>query len=71
MFPDQNAWGVRFENRDIIVDILDQNEQRLGDEFAVSKAEKFREIVCLHFWMNDRHLGPAANQNSIRQIAFG
>ena len=49
MFPDQNAWGVRFENRDIIVDILDQNEQRLGDEFAVSKAEKFREIVCLHF----------------------
>ena len=61
MFPDQNAWGVRFENRDIVIDILDQNEQRLGDEFAVSKSEKFRELICLHFWMNDRHLGPAAN----------
>ena len=40
MFPDQNAWGVRFKYGDIIVDILDQNKQRLGDEFAVSKPEK-------------------------------
>ena len=49
MFPDQNAWGVRFKYGDIVVDILDQNEQRLGDEFAVSQPENFVKLFVYIF----------------------